>query len=160
MAALVGLLALGLGQWGTTVRLAAPVTEPSRSVGATAPSDLAERVFTERVVAPADVPSSLVRAPSGPALTPLPTTAETVDRGAWLFGLKGCTVCHGANGEGIIGPRIAGTSLALGAVLDQVRRPPHPRMPTFPRDDLSDEGVAQIYAFLQSVRGSQVTPPE
>ena len=136
------LLALSLGQW----RIAVPPTAPSLSARPTAPSNLSERVF-----APADVPSSLVRAPSGPTLTPLPITAKTVDRGAWLFGLKGCAVCHGANGEGSAGPKISGTSLSLGAALDQVRMPPHPRMPSFLRDHLSDQGVAEIYAFLQSL---------
>lgn len=94
-----------------------------------------------------------MRPPSGPTPTPLPITAETVDRGASLFGLNGCAFCHGANGEGNVGPRIAGTDLSLAAVRQQVRLPPPPHMPAFPPGLLSDDEITAIYAFLRSLGG-------
>ena len=110
-------------------------------------SDLADRVF-----APKDASSTPVAAPSAATPMPVPITAESMDRGSRLFGMKGCAVCHGPRAEGNVGPRLAGTPLSRTAVLRQVRTPYY-FMPPFPPEDLSDGGVADIYAFLQSLDG-------
>ena len=65
--------------------------------------------------------------------------------------MTGCFSCHGNAAEGYVGPRIARTSLPLGAVVAQVRFPMTPKMTPFSRRQLSDEEIAYIYAFLQSL---------
>lgn len=107
-----------------------------------------------RVFAPRDSISGV--APAPPATpTPVPLSPEAAERGARLYGMKGCAACHGGDARGAVGPGLAGTALSFEAVLRQVRSPPHPRMPPFPPEHLSDAEVADIYAFLQSL-----APPE
>lgn len=84
--------------------------------------------------------------------TPAPQQQLTGDvaRGEDLFFANGCSVCHGDTGGGGIGPAIANTQLSLSAVIKQYRNP-RELMPPFPADRVSDEDVADIYAFLQSL---------
>lgn len=104
-----------------------------------------------RVFAPKTVPLTQGSGSKpAPTVWVLPTTASS-DRGASLFGRKGCAVCHGAYGEGLVGPRIARTPLSFDSVVLQVRVPNVPRMPPFPPDSLADAEVADIYAYLQSL---------
>ena len=102
---------------------------------------------------PAPTARTASAAPLAPAPTPLamPTGQAAVDRGADLFSQGGCLTCHGQVGEGYVGPRIARTSLSLAAVVTQVRFPVTPKMTPFSRRQLSDEEIAYIYAFLQSL---------
>ena len=72
-----------------------------------------------------------------------------------LFFSLGCNVCHGDQGEGLVGPTIAMTIVPLDRVITQYREPLE-AMTEFPPDQVSDEDVADIYAWLQSVP----RPPE
>ena len=57
-----------------------------------------------------------------------------------------CDNCHGPDAEGGFGPDLAG---GRGRSLDQFRRAvrrPWDVMPTFNEDQLSDQGVADVYA--------------
>ncbi len=83
------------------------------------------------------------------AAGPTPAAGDTT-LGARLFIQKGCLGCHGASGRGGVGPALAHTSLALDAVLKQLR---HPRslMPPFPAKIVSDEDARLIYTYLQTV---------
>ena len=59
-----------------------------------------------------------------------------------------CDNCHGPDAEGDFGPDLAG---GRGLTLDQFRRAirrPWEVMPTFNEDQLSDQGVADVYAFV------------
>ena len=59
-----------------------------------------------------------------------------------------CDNCHGPDAEGGFGPDLAG---GRGLTLDQFRRAirrPWEVMPTFNEDQLSDRGVANVYAFV------------
>ena len=71
--------------------------------------------------------------------------------GMSLFFSNGCNVCHGDTGEGIIGPKIAGTGLSLSAVIGQYRSP-QDAMPAFPADRVPDQDVAHIYTWLQTLQ--------
>lgn len=123
-----------------------PPTPPASSRPAAAGPGLEARVF-----APTDSRIDVGGSARESAATPTRLTSEAADRGATLYGRNGCVVCHGVRAEGLIGPRIAGTQLSLTAVRQQVRLPLHPRMPAFAQDQLSDEGIAAIFAFLQSL---------
>ena len=71
-------------------------------------------------------------------------------RGREIFFANGCSICHGENGEGLIGPTIASTRLTVDEVITQYRTP-RGFMPPFPADRLPDEDVANIYAWLQTL---------
>ena len=74
-----------------------------------------------------------------------------VAAGQAAFTAKGCVACHGANAEGRVGPKIAGTSLSQSAVASTVRSGKSGgAMPAFDASRVSDEDVANIYAWLQS----------
>jgi mono/diheme cytochrome c family protein len=77
-------------------------------------------------------------------------------KGTLIFENLGCNKCHGSEGEGVPGsgpgggvPRIASTSLALPAFIQQVRKPKGV-MPPFGNDKASDSDLADVYAFLQT----------
>ena len=67
-----------------------------------------------------------------------------------LFFSLGCNVCHGDSGEGLVGPTIAMTVVPLDRVIQQYREPLE-AMTEFTPDQVSDEEIADIYAWLQSV---------
>jgi len=79
-------------------------------------------------------------------------------KGKIVFESLGCNKCHGSEGEGVSGsgpsggvPRIASTSLALPA-FDQLVRKPKGIMPPFGADKASDSDLADVYAFLQTLK--------
>jgi len=75
--------------------------------------------------------------------------------GQQLFFSLGCNVCHGDFGEGVVGPTIAMTIVPLDRVILQYREPLE-AMSVFPPDQVSDDEIADIYAWLQTVP----RPPE
>ena len=80
--------------------------------------------------------------------------------GQQLFFSLGCNVCHGDRGEGLVGPTIAQTIVSLERVIEQYRQP-FEAMNTFPPEEVSDEEIADIYAWLQTVQrppDSEVIP--
>ena len=75
--------------------------------------------------------------------------------GQSLFFEMGCNVCHGDRGEGLVGPTIAQTIVPLERVIQQYREPLE-AMTAFPEDQISDDQIADIYAWLETVE----RPPE
>ena len=80
------------------------------------------------------------------------TSGFTADaaHGEELFFANGCNICHGDNGEGIIGPRIAGTELTFSQVVDQYRDP-RGTMPAFAVGTVPDQDVFDIFTWLQTL---------
>ena len=79
-------------------------------------------------------------------------------KGKLVFETLGCNKCHGSEGEGVTGsgqsggvPRIASTLLALPAFIQLVRKPKN-LMPPFGTDKASDSDLADVYAFLQTLK--------
>ena len=70
--------------------------------------------------------------------------------GQELFFANGCNVCHGDTGEGLIGPTIAQTGLTLSQVVGQYRTP-RGIMPAFDADRVSDQDIADIVTWLQTL---------
>jgi len=62
-----------------------------------------------------------------------------------------CAQCHGPNGQGgqTLAPRISQTALPFGAFIHQVRQPANQMQP-FPPTALSDQQIADIFAYLRS----------
>jgi ubiquinol-cytochrome c reductase cytochrome c subunit len=74
-----------------------------------------------------------------------------VARGKRVFEKDGCYECHGYAGEGgRDGARIAQTTMPAAAFARYVRRPGG-AMPAFTQKVLSDQELADIYAYLKSM---------
>jgi len=92
---------------------------------------------------------------SSPALKGNPQNGKTV------YENLSCNRCHGAQGEGLAGsgqnpgiPRLAATSLSFADFLRQVRKPKG-QMPPFSSKQASDAEVADVYAYLQSLKPAE-----
>jgi len=75
-------------------------------------------------------------------------------RGQELWMTYTCYACHGYAGNGGNGPKIAqgGRFNNAAALTGYVRNPPRPNvMPSYSTKVLSDDQLADIYAFLKSV---------
>jgi mono/diheme cytochrome c family protein len=86
-------------------------------------------------------------------------------KGKIVFESLGCNKCHGSEGEGVPGsgssggvPRISSTSLALPAFVQLVRKPKGV-MPPFGSDKASDSDLADVHAFLQTLKPSAKQEP-
>ena len=88
---------------------------------------------------------SCVHAQTAPAAT------GNVANGKQLFAGAGCGACHGAQGRGTsLAPAIAPPPVELKQMIAYVRQPTG-KMPPVPVSITSDAGLADIYAFLQSI---------
>jgi len=78
--------------------------------------------------------------------------AGSAARGKQLFAVDGCYECHGYQGQGNgrDGPKLAPDPPPL-ALIALVLRKPIDRMPVYTSKVLSDNDVADIYAYLQSI---------
>lgn len=82
--------------------------------------------------------------------------AGNPERGAELFITLPCSGCHGATAQGQFGPTLAGTSLTFQEVRQQVRNP-RDKMPSFSREQVSEDDLHDIYAWLISLPTPQPT---
>jgi len=94
-----------------------------------------------------------------PTDTPTPSLPTTPDPaiGLQVWQQKPCRSCHGANAEGGIGPKLAGTGLSFDQVLLRVRTGAAP-MPAYTEDQVSDFELRHIYAWLRSLAPPTPTP--
>jgi len=77
--------------------------------------------------------------------------AGVPEKGKQLFEKYGCYECHGYAGQGpFVGARIAATSLSLQGFTRYIRRPSG-EMPAYTIKVVSDEELADIYAYLKSL---------
>jgi mono/diheme cytochrome c family protein len=88
------------------------------------------------------------------AVTSFNALAQTVD-GAQVFISAGCVGCHGANGEGGVGPALAGNPEVDDATY-VVNRIIHGGgiMPAF-GDQLSDEEIAAVATYVRNSWGNE-----
>ena len=75
-----------------------------------------------------------------------------VKNGKMLYSQVGCYQCHGYAGQGApaTGPRVSRTELPLKGFLDQLRHPSN-QMPPYEAAVLSDQDVADIYAYMRQM---------
>ena len=82
--------------------------------------------------------------------------AASAEKGKVAYGDNGCWQCHGWEGQGgSTGPRLARTQLPVEALTAFVRNTNGP-MPPYSKKILSDEDLADIYAFVSA----QPAPPD
>ena len=80
---------------------------------------------------------------------------DAVPKGDAVHGKKvyvadGCWQCHGYQGQGGAGPKLAPTPLPYEAVFRQLRKP-RGSMPVYTHVTTPDQDVADIYAYLQTI---------
>ena len=78
--------------------------------------------------------------------------AQDPDNGKqlWEGQIWQCSRCHGANGEGVFGATLAGTEKTADEFIAQVRNPRN-RMPMFSEDQVSDDQIRDIQAYMASL---------
>jgi ubiquinol-cytochrome c reductase cytochrome c subunit len=77
-------------------------------------------------------------------------TNSSATRGRELFVRVGCFECHGYQGQGGGGPKLAPEPMPYDAMVTFVRNSSR-SMPPYSEKILSDTDFADIYAYLQSV---------
>ncbi len=81
-----------------------------------------------------------------------PAKAGDPAHGKQIFMRNGCYQCHGTVGQGTIaGARLAQTKLTLAGFTAYVRNPAPGSMPPFRAKVMSDQELADVYAYVQSV---------
>ncbi len=86
-----------------------------------------------------------------------PESAD-IDHGKELFFQNRCNACHGDDALGNVGPQLAGTRLSFPVFLTKVRSALPPK-PAYSEDMISDQGVYDIYAWLQQLPTSAQKKP-
>ncbi|HLQ77032.1 MAG TPA: cytochrome c [Terriglobia bacterium] len=80
------------------------------------------------------------------------TRPGDIANGKRIFMRNGCYQCHGTVGQGgLAGPRLAQTKLTLAGFTAYVRNPAPGSMPPFRAKVMSDQELADAYAYVQSV---------
>ena len=83
------------------------------------------------------------------------------DRGKTLFTDYTCFGCHGYTGETGLGPRLNPPRFNQERFISYLRNPPNPRrMPPYQQAEASDQRLADIYAFLQSLESGSPAPED
>jgi len=77
--------------------------------------------------------------------------AASAEKGKSAFLQHGCWQCHGYQGQGgVTGPKLAPGPIPFETLSNFVRTTSR-AMPPFSKDILSDEDLADIYAYLESI---------
>ena len=85
------------------------------------------------------------------ALVAAQTKPADADNGKRLFEHNGCYQCHGHQGQGgLAGARLAQTRLTQSAFTAYVRNPRSGMMPPFRAKVLSDQELADVYAYIKT----------
>jgi len=87
------------------------------------------------------------------AAPPKPTKGFVGDpvRGKVLFTQRGCAACHGAQAQGDVGPKLAGTTLPFDAVIHQLREPRGVMQRYLPADQ-SDADECDVYIYVKGLK--------
>jgi len=82
---------------------------------------------------------------------PSDAPSGNAENGKKIFNKNGCYECHGREGQGstMTGPRIAPDPVPFDVLSGYVRKPTG-EMPPYTAKVVSDQELADIYAFLQS----------
>ena len=95
--------------------------------------------------------STLAPASTAPATRIADTAAPDAGRGRELFG-HNCAACHGASGEGAVGPKLVGIKNRLDqAATVQWIENPSAKMPRLFPSTLNAQDVLDVAAFVQSL---------
>jgi mono/diheme cytochrome c family protein len=127
-----------------------PVRPTSTTVPATATPTSAVKLTADQIAATAvaeSIGEQCVATPPKPAKGFIGDPA----RGKVLFVQRGCSACHGAQAQGDVGPKLAGTTLSFEAVLHQLREPRGVMQRYLPSDQ-SDADECDVYLYVKSLK--------
>jgi mono/diheme cytochrome c family protein len=85
------------------------------------------------------------------AVSAFPQSVGNPQNGNQLFVKDGCYQCHGYDGHGGFGARLAPRPMPLAALIAYVRRPAPGDMPVYTAKVISDAELTDIWAFLKSI---------
>jgi mono/diheme cytochrome c family protein len=88
--------------------------------------------------------------PGAPSRGGAPAANGSAQNGKKIFESYGCYQCHGHAGQGGAGARIAPRPIPFAAFSKYVRQPAG-EMPPYTAKVVSEQELADIYAFLQSI---------
>lgn len=80
----------------------------------------------------------------------LAQTTGDATRGQQIWQQAGCKNCHGANGEGALAAPRAGDGKTVEEWIKQVRTP-RANMPAFSEAQISDQAIADMQAYMQTL---------
>ena len=92
--------------------------------------------------------ASTARTPPAPSAQAAP--AGNVENGRKIYSSYGCYQCHGYVGQGGAGARLAPRPIAFAAFTRYVRKPTG-QMPPYTVKVVSDQEMADIYAFVMTI---------
>jgi len=127
-----------------------PVPPTSTAIPATATPTSAVKLTADQIAATAVAESIGEQCVATP---PKPAKGFIGDpvRGKVLFVQRGCSACHGAQAQGDVGPKLAGTTLSFEAVLHQLREPRGVMQRYLPSDQ-SDADECDVYIYVKSLK--------
>jgi mono/diheme cytochrome c family protein len=79
-------------------------------------------------------------------------SAGNPEKGKKLWVADGCYSCHGFDGHGGAGPKLAPKPIPLPAFVAIVRRPPPSGMPSFSAKYVADSDLQDMWAYLKTIR--------
>jgi mono/diheme cytochrome c family protein len=132
-------------RWAAVERVRAFAYQPAAGGGAQpAPVEQPTQAPT-----PSEAPTATTVAPPTEAPAAAPSGDAAAGKQTWAT--KPCVGCHGANAEGGVGPKLAGTALTLDQVQTTVRNgKAGTAMMAFGASQISDKELADIYAWFKS----------
>lgn len=77
--------------------------------------------------------------------------AGNADNGHKVFLKDGCYSCHGYDGHGGVGAKLAPKPIATAAFIAYVRHPGPGGMPTYSAKVVSDADLTDVWAYLKSI---------
>jgi mono/diheme cytochrome c family protein len=77
--------------------------------------------------------------------------AGNPDNGKKLWVKNNCYSCHGYEGHGGAGAKVAPKPLPMAGFIAFVRKPPESTMPTFSSKVVSDADLRDMWAYLNSI---------
>lgn len=77
--------------------------------------------------------------------------AGNAENGKKLWVKDNCYTCHGYDGHGGAGARLAPKPIPMAAFIAIVRHPPASGMPTFSEKVMPDSDLRDIWAYLNSI---------
>ena len=95
-------------------------------------------------------PGSASNARPAPAPSAQSAPAGNAENGKKIYTSYGCYQCHGYAAQGGAGARLAPRPMAFAAFSRYIRRPTA-QMPPYTAKVVSDQELADIYAFLQTI---------
>lgn len=139
------------GPSATTIPPTATALRPTATrVPATATPTPSGQLTADQIAATAvaeSVGEQCVAAPPKPAKGFVGDPA----RGKVLYSQRGCVACHGAQAQGDVGPKLAGTTLSFEAVIHQLREPRGVMQRYLPQDQ-SDADECDVLIYVKGLK--------